>query len=560
MSRSPLPSSSRSSVPIMPSTATCTGPTAATHTAPKVPRFLNWVKEDSVDVSVSAVDIGKLIADAASSSPYVGMAAGILANILKLISKDKDNRELELRIVQRCARIISALSTHLDAQNVTQLTCFKDFEGTRFFRFKRLISADNYAVQLQYLQTRVGDALDIFQVIKPSTIQLEREIVVASGTRVYSARLHGDLVIVKTFERKKDKENFDAVVKSYRDMRHPNILQLSGRSPIDEPNPFIVADLAAALDYLCDHNISIPPISSESYFIFMDGDKAVLSFNMYEILDSEPPSTITSSNKGLGILGELCSQTFNSANEILYRDYSALDNNIMEPEPSGMTVGTQFVHTDGDQTHTNLRNSGKMPDARPERPRREVKWRTLLLSDGIITLKQLRQQYRNALISSTPLNYATRSTSDHRVLHRCRGYQREEVTFTASVVNCKVITSMTPFLHELCSICGEYVEEGLFDCICGQADNGVTPTFRCTKCSVWGHGDCKRMDDLCSRCVSNNVNGPHEAMPLVYVPGDYSKTKMDQINKLEKPEKQLAAWYKSGVASMTRDHAVVWFP
>lgn len=42
--------------------------------------------------------------------------------------------------------------------------------------------------------------------------------------------------------------------------------------------------------------------------------------------------------------------------------------------------------------------------------------------------------------------------------------------------------------------------------------------------------------------------------------GDYSKTKMDQINKLEKPEKQLAAWYKSGVASMTRDHAVVWFP
>lgn len=200
----------------------------------------------------------------------------------------------------------------------------------------------------------------------------------------------------------------------------------------------------------------------------------------------------------------------------------------MEPEPSGMTVGMQFVHTDGDQTHTNLRNSGKMPDARPERPRQEVKWRMLLLSDGIITLKQLRQQYRNALISSTPLNYATRSTSDHRVLHRCRGYQREEVTFTASVVNCKVITSMTPFLHELCSICGEYVKEGLFDCICGQgtlqsvpkwtcpwnciADDGVTPTFRCTKCSVWGHGDCKRMDDLCSRCVSSNVNGVNTSL------------------------------------------------
>ncbi len=132
-------------------------------------------------------------------------------------------------------------------------------------------------------------------------------------------------------------------------------------------------------------------------------------------------------------------------------DYSTLENNnIMEPEPSGVTVGTQVVRTNGDQTHANLHNSGKLLDAHPKRPRCEIKWKMLSLSDGTITLKHLWQQYRNALISSTPLNYATRSTSDNRVLHRCRGYRREEVTFTASVMKCKVITSTTPFLHELC--------------------------------------------------------------------------------------------------------------
>lgn len=599
------------------------------HVAPRnsrIPRFLNWVKEDGVDVSISAVEIGKLIADAASSSPYVGMAFGILGNILKLISKDKANRELELRIVQRCARFLSAVSAHGDVQNISQLPCFKQFEAdlekiqhlietnprTPFFRFKRLISADNYAAQLQYLQTMVGDALDIFQsrmsmgnhnilqdlssrlqhqntsseahisdvreedipVIKPSTIQLEREIVVASGTRVHSARLRGDLVIVKSFERTKDKENFDVVVKSYRDMRHPNILQFRGRSPINEPEPFIVyyatdtqgtavehvaetiptevtrifkvgaklvADLAAALDYLRDHSISIPPISSENYSIVMDGDKAVLSVNTHESSDSEPASPINSSDKGLSMLGQLCSQIFNSANEILYRDYSALDDNITELKPSSASVGTQSVRTDGDQTHGNLRNSGKMPDAPPVPPRREIKWK--MLSYDTITLKHLSQQYRNVLISSTPLNRAIRSVSDHRILHRCRGYRREEVTFTASVMNCKVITSTTPFLHEICSVCGERVEEGMFDCICGKPDDGATSTFQCTKCSVWGHSRCKEKDTICSRCVSSNVNGPLEAMS----PGDNNQAEMVSMRKtieeLEELERELAIRY-----------------
>ncbi len=52
-------------------------------------------------------------------------------------------------------------------------------------------------------------------------------------------------------------------------------------------------------------------------------------------------------------------------------------------------------------------------------------------------------------------------------VHRCPGYRREEVTLMPVLSECKVITHVTPFLHEKCLICGKDVEEGKFNCKCG---------------------------------------------------------------------------------------------
>ncbi len=77
----------------------------------------------------------------------------------------------------------------------------------------------------------------------------------------------------------------------------------------------------------------------------------------------------------------------------------------------------------------------------------------------------------------------------------------------------------TPSLHEKCQICEKVVEEGQFNCKCGQralvvgspdgcitndgypADDGISPTVKCTMCSVWGHRHCNDQSGYCWRCV-----------------------------------------------------------
>ncbi|PBK73297.1 hypothetical protein ARMSODRAFT_952315 [Armillaria solidipes] len=59
-----------------------------------------------------------------------------------------------------------------------------------------------------------------------------------------------------------------------------------------------------------------------------------------------------------------------------------------------------------------------------------------------------------------------------------------------------------PNLHELCPICGERVQVGPFNCVCGAADDGVSPTVKCSKCWAWGHSRCSIVKSfLCKNCT-----------------------------------------------------------
>ncbi|KAK0470976.1 hypothetical protein IW261DRAFT_914110 [Armillaria novae-zelandiae] len=442
-------------------------------------------------------------------------------------------------IVKCCARFISELSKHTDARNITQSPNFKEFQANleeiqrlietnpRKARFilKHWLSADSYATKLQRLQTRVGDALNIYQATMITDVyNIVQHQNTSCENHIPDAR-EEDITVIKcnditleyqmhvgreVFEGRENEENFRKTIESEKRLWHPNILSLNGRSASTACSPFtvyytntrgsaiqhiakvvpsgvdstfaagarLIADLADALDYLSDH--------------------AVLSFNASEILYSEEASPFNSSDKAVNMLGELCSKIFNSANGILYNDYIApLDDNIMGEEPSSASVGRQLVGID-----PNIRSSDEMSEAPAVPPRREIKWQTL--RQGTITLKHMSQQYRNVLISSTPLNRAIRSTDAYRIRHRCRGYRREEVIFTTSAMDCEVVTSTMHF-SKRCPICGEYPNMGFFHCRCTKFDDGITPIVQCAQCSTWGHSDCMKAIDVCPSCHLENA-------------------------------------------------------
>ncbi|KAK0495210.1 hypothetical protein EDD18DRAFT_266364 [Armillaria luteobubalina] len=108
-------------------------------------------------------------------------------------------------------------------------------------------------------------------------------------------------------------------------------------------------------------------------------------------------------------------------------------------------------------------------DANPSRSRREIMWQGIGGND--ITLEDISYQFKTAVSSLSfslfPLEHIARTGRGYRIMHRCPGYQREEVTLRPVLSDCKVITHTTP-LHEKCLICGKDVEEGEFNCKCGQ--------------------------------------------------------------------------------------------
>ncbi len=155
-------------------------------------------------------------------------------------------------------------------------------------------------------------------------------------------------------------------------------------------------------------------------------------------------------------------------------------------------------------------NTAATIDANLSRSRREIMWQGV--GGNSTTLDDISYQFKAAVSSLSfalfSLEHIARTAGSYRTVHRCPGYRREEVTLRPVLSDCKVITHATPSLHEKCLICGKDVEEGKFNCKCGQrasvvgfldgcitndrylADDGISPTIKCTKCSVWGHRRC----------------------------------------------------------------------
>jgi hypothetical protein len=118
----------------------------------------------------------------------------------------------------------------------------------------------------------------------------------------------------------------------------------------------------------------------------------------------------------------------------------------------------------------------------PVTPRRELRWRSL--EQGALSLEGVSYRFRNLLVASSssahPSLRRIRVQNTRRILHRCVGYTREEITLSADILYSAIVSHTIPSPREICIVCGEPVQEtGKFDCVCGE-DGAQTDYLVCT--------------------------------------------------------------------------------
>ncbi|PBK73301.1 hypothetical protein ARMSODRAFT_627464 [Armillaria solidipes] len=279
----------------------------------------------------------------------------------------------------------------------------------------------------------------------------------------------------------------------------------SGVNPTFVAGATLISGISSALDYLDCSDIPLDSVDIENISIFMDDtNKVVLSLNTYHGLSNSTPSDIPPSQAILDAFNRLCLKTFNAANQLLYQDYIVRDEDMSIPSDS--VVGSSLGVGPKDDGLFYIPDSVNDAEVSQSRRVRVIIYQPL--DDGAITLKDISRQFKGVLesrsftsflLGRTPRLIRVRRDRVWRGLHRCKGYRREEVTMTSMVKNCWVITDTTPILHEICPICGERVQQGP---VCGTADDGVSPTVRCSKCLARGHTRCSTAKDfLCKDCV-----------------------------------------------------------
>ncbi|PBL03693.1 hypothetical protein ARMGADRAFT_1070201 [Armillaria gallica] len=385
----------------------------------------------------------------------------------------------------------------------------------------------------------------------------EEELLVGKGFRLLLAQVGGNNAVLKVFEGKDAQENYGKTVNFEKHLIHSNLLRLkshyaSGSSPFIVYNPDIqataeqviaaaiptgviptfiagaqlISGVAAALSHLLRRGtLDLHSLGIENFSIFTNrAGKVVLSFDGF----SNSTSVVSRRDRtGLDILSDLCHQTFNAANEILYRDTQARTNDTLEPSNASIV---DAENEDQINTASDKPDTVATIDANLSRLRREIMWQGV--GGNNMTLDDISYQFKTVVSSLSftlfSLEHVARTARGYRTVHRCPGYRRQEVTLRPVLSDCKVITHVTPFLHERCMICGKDVEEGQFNCNCGQralvvgsldgcitdrgypADDGISPTVKCSKCSVWGHRHCNdQLDYICWRCIraaSSNHN------------------------------------------------------
>ncbi|KAJ4487239.1 hypothetical protein C8J55DRAFT_324741 [Lentinula edodes] len=235
-----------------------------------------------------------------------------------------------------------------------------------------------------------------------------------------------------------------------------------------------VLGIASGLDYLTNvrPSFSIDNVGFEHFDVFSDDRGCIkLSFTPdcpeSAITDSGTTSTNSKmlSRTTSSILDSLITKIFNDANHIIYRekldrhngssqDQDVEDENIFVPSTSNLfdvEVSSPNIH--------NVQSSGNC--------RREIIWRP---STSERRLSYISETYSDLLLSHcssyldekgqlqilVPLPRRS-GRSRLTTLHKCKGYLREEVTFTPDAYRNAIMVFEKPSQDEVCVICGQTV-------------------------------------------------------------------------------------------------------
>ncbi|THU79117.1 hypothetical protein K435DRAFT_875881, partial [Dendrothele bispora CBS 962.96] len=368
-----------------------------------------------------------------------------------------------------------------------------------------------------------------------------------SHYHVHSGRMQERLVVMKVFHGPRANALLRETLVFSRRFLHPHILRPVGISSPTSDVPFIVFDgackisiqnriasalsdnlqpsiqlgirivsgLATGLDYLFS-SCEVPPDFSffKGLELYITGDDNIkISFGPF---NPEVDRGKAGEDERLKIFNDLCSEVFKQANHLLYQDVP------VEQDPSGSSL---FKGKD-DNTST---GSTSTPEGSPadnpsvqesstsRKTRIELAWKTPPQTRATVAfIARHYKQYSETLrtrgtvaLQQLPAQSIQKVSSVH---HRCSGYRKEEIVLTPHIPESAIISYTAPFLHEICSICGECVQEDLFSCICGLGDDGLSPIKKCSRCSTWSHQACGPSESN-SRHVAGHRLRPHIGDP-----------------------------------------------
>ncbi|KAF5335029.1 hypothetical protein D9758_016181 [Tetrapyrgos nigripes] len=344
-------------------------------------------------------------------------------------------------------------------------------------------------------------------------VQTMKNLYRGSSFQVYSARHKNHVVVLKEFCGSRAKQHLQQVLNLSHGLMDPCFLKVKGISTPESSTQFIVFDNAcsgsfelkiasalqedqkqsirvgftivggisveplpnpstnkkllsilktqqAGLAYLRCKGIPLDVLSAKSLEIYITDDNELkIGFAPAKTDVADPPDD-AEEDRLWEIFNESCLNTFERANRLLYQE----ERVALTDESENQTVILDSSESDSSEQFI----EESVPVAHSSKARRELSWKVVRQKTTTVELvAQHYQDYLNTSQLKPTGSFALRQLEARtRGLipgqrHQCSGYKREQITFTTTITENAVISHSTPFLGEICYLCGEQVEQDI---------------------------------------------------------------------------------------------------
>ncbi|KAJ7581279.1 hypothetical protein C8J56DRAFT_261575 [Mycena floridula] len=367
------------------------------------------------------------------------------------------------------------------------------------------------------------------------------DLVIRDGYRIHVAQYRGKVVAVKVYQGANSAQRLEADLEINSSLFHPTILQtvavcratqtpflvFSMESDSLSPIPISLGGFKSLVYYLADALSRseqdslvvgaqlIRDISSGLDYLASIEQTLAVSRLMFDLLVDESnnicitvglgegAATGTQEDGHLDVFHNLCSKSFLEANNECHLDKSQAPTADNSASGSSSHPDLPFSSPDGEP----IAETDSQSDSPLTPPRREY---AFVPDRGHQSLREISTSYARFMRSIIAKRIRHLRRKGQRkstiVAHRCPGYRRDEVTLSTSVLRTAIIQHLTPSPREICPICQQLVEDGTFNCFCGQGDDGISSTIECSQCGLWSHRTCQvnghSVDHLPFTCAS----------------------------------------------------------